>query len=139
MQIATYSDHQSSFFTEFSGTGTLADGVLTVTNRQKVQDREWVNGKLVEKPTFKVINGTLTIYTTRHPDVLQHAAKGEDSRGFAAMKESQLAIIDEPTFTEGQSKTPLAWDAIPRTLEFYGEGAGGGPGVIGLYTRSGTQ
>ena len=138
VEIATYSDHQASFFTEFSGTGKLADGVLTVTNQEKVQDREWVNGKLVEKPTFRIVTGTAVIYTARHPDVLRHASQGEDSWGFAGMKEAQIAIIAEPAFTEGGDKTPLPPADMP-PLEFYAEGASGGPGIVGLYTKNSAQ
>lgn len=133
VELASFSTHQNSCFTEFQGTAKLVDDVLIVTNQENVQDSEWVNGKLVEKGTSRLIRGTLKIYTTKHPDVLKAASSGEDHWGLSKMGNTQIAIIEDPIFTEGQDPTPLSFFS---GVSFYREGASGGPGVMGVYTKS---
>jgi hypothetical protein len=131
VNISTYDSGRTSFFTEFEGTGKFIGDILIVRNQQKVYDTYFEKGIIKEKSTYKIINAVLKIYMKRHPDVINNNL----GLGIEKMNDSQIAIIDEPTFTEGENTTALFGSDIPHSLKFFNEGASGGPGLTGLYTK----
>ncbi|MDL2279806.1 hypothetical protein LJC15_03970 [Desulfovibrio sp. OttesenSCG-928-G11] len=139
----------ASMFTDFTGTGTLIDGVLTVKNQEKRPDYELVIGKgWVKKQTSSIVSGTLKIYTQQHHDVTkygdnlinegnmsndQESKKYSNARGnaFKNMKAYQISIIDDDiTFVNEQTKEEVEFIGV----SFYNTGQMEYP-LSGVYTK----